>query len=197
MEKNLKEKAIKIQGKNYVLVSDRIIYFNEQYPKGCIITEVITNDLKISAIAKVYPEGLEGRYFTGHSQEVEGSSFINKTSAIENAETSAVGRALAMMGIGVIDSIASVDEINKANNRAIKYDKAPIEPEKRNPILKQFKVEGGKCPDCETGVFKKAVSGTIYCSNKCWLPENAHLRKVKEDVIDVDDDMPLPKDMFN
>jgi transcriptional regulator NrdR family protein len=40
---------------------------------------------------------------------------VNKTAALENAETSAVGRALAMMGIGVIESIASVDEINKAH----------------------------------------------------------------------------------
>jgi len=57
------------------------------------------------------------RQFNAFSQEVEGEGFINKTSALENAETSAVGRALAMMGIGVIDSIASVDEITKAKNR--------------------------------------------------------------------------------
>jgi hypothetical protein len=139
MNKDLKEKAIKIQNKSYVLVSDRIIYFNDNYPKGCITTEVKQEDNKVFAIAKVYPEGLEGRYFTGHSQEIEGSSYINKTSAVENCETSAVGRALAMMGIGVIDSIASVDEINKANNRMMNYDKTPIKPEERNPVYSQFK----------------------------------------------------------
>jgi hypothetical protein len=59
------------------------------------------------------------RYYTGYSQEVnDGTNFVNKTSMIENAETSAVGRALAMMGIGVIDSIASVDEMKKATNRS-------------------------------------------------------------------------------
>lgn len=153
MEKNLKEKAINIQGKKYVLVSDRIIYFNENFPEGCIIADIKIEDTKVYAIAKVYPEGLEGRYFTGHSQEIEGSSFINKTSAIENAETSAVGRALAMMGIGVIDSIASVDEIHKANNRTINYDKTPIKPEERNPIINSV-VGTHKCSTCDYDITK-------------------------------------------
>jgi len=121
MAKDLRQKAIKIQGKDYVLVSDRVIFFNETYPAGCIIPEIVeySDQGKIVMKAHVYPEGVkEGeRVFTGHAQEIEGTNHINKTSALENAETSAVGRALAMMGIGVIDSIASVDEIKKAKNR--------------------------------------------------------------------------------
>jgi hypothetical protein len=119
MEKNLKNKAIDIKGKQYVLVSDRVIYFNEQYPNGCIKTNIVKyEDGQVTIRARVYPD-MENinRYFSGYAQEIEGTTFINKTSALENAETSAVGRALAMMGIGVIDSIASVDEINKATNR--------------------------------------------------------------------------------
>ena len=54
------------------------------------------------------------RYFTGHAEETIGSSQINKTSALENCETSAIGRALAMMGIGVDESIASADEVANA-----------------------------------------------------------------------------------
>jgi len=54
------------------------------------------------------------RMFTGLAQEVVGQGNVNKTAALENAETSAVGRALAMMGIGVLDSIASYDEMQKA-----------------------------------------------------------------------------------
>ena len=121
-KKSLKSRAIKIQGKDYVLVSDRVIYFNEQYPKGCIQTKLLKWDKEGNIVIKayIYPEGKDGRYFTGYSQEKIGTSFINKTSALENAETSAVGRALAMMGIGVIDSIASVDELNKAKNRSKK-----------------------------------------------------------------------------
>lgn len=112
---NLNDKAIKIQGKSYVLVSDRILYFNETYKEGCITTDLMKyEDKQIIIKATVYPEWLQGRTFTGYSQSIEWQGYINKTSALENAETSAVGRALAMMGIGVIDSIASVDEINKA-----------------------------------------------------------------------------------
>ena len=111
---NLKDKAVDIKGKKYVLVSDRVLHFNEKYPKGSITTELLSEPSADRVVVKatVVPE--EGRVFTGLAQEVVGQGFINKTSAMENAETSAVGRALAMMGIGVIDSIASVDEINKA-----------------------------------------------------------------------------------
>lgn len=122
-------KAIDIKGKKYVLVADRIIYFNAEYPNGCIITQKIVGETadddlgRVEFKAKVVPDtDKPDRYFTGHSQAVWGEGFINKTSAMENAETSAVGRALAMMGIGVIDSIASVDEIKKTTNPA--YNKA-------------------------------------------------------------------------
>lgn len=118
MDKTLKDKAIDIKGKKYVLVSDRVLYFNQQYLEGCITTELISEPAEQTVIvkSKVYPEGITGRYFTGYSQAKWGDGFINKTSALENAETSAVGRALAFMGIGVIDSIASIDEINKAKS---------------------------------------------------------------------------------
>ena len=120
MEKDLKSKAIDIKGKQYVLVSDRVLYFNETYSNGCIQNKIIKweNDT-ITIRTTVIPDtDKPERKFIGHAQEVIGNSFINKTSALENAETSAVGRALAMLGIGVIDSIASVDEITKAVNRS-------------------------------------------------------------------------------
>lgn len=111
---DLKDKAIDIKGKKYVLVSDRILAFNEMYEKGSIVTKLISRpeDKHIVIKAIVSPDGV--RKFVGHSQAVIGDGYINKTAALENAETSAVGRALAMMGIGVIDSVASVDEIKKA-----------------------------------------------------------------------------------
>jgi hypothetical protein len=60
---------------------------------------------------------------TGHAYEKESSSFINKTSYIENCETSAVGRALAMAGFGIDTSIASAEEVGNAiNNQQSKED---------------------------------------------------------------------------
>lgn len=118
-DKQLTNKAIDIKWKKYVLVSDRVLYFNETYPNGSITTERFSEwELEIVK-ATIIPDCEQPwRQFTGYSQAKWGDGFINKTSALENAETSAVGRALAMMWIGVIDSIASLDEINKAENTA-------------------------------------------------------------------------------
>ena len=104
------------------MVKDRIDYFNETYPEGSIETDLLSDPesdtVVVQAIVKVpfySPQGellrtQEGhpltRRFTGLAQEKVGEGMINKTSALENAETSAVGRALAMMGIGVVDSPA-------------------------------------------------------------------------------------------
>ena len=112
--KDLKDKAIDIKGKKYVLVSDRIIFFNETYPEGSIQTELLSDPSSDVIVVKATVTPEIGRVFNGLAQETKGEGMVNKTSALENAETSAVGRALAMMGIGVIDSIASVDEMAKA-----------------------------------------------------------------------------------
>lgn len=147
-DKSLKGKAIQIQGKNYVLVSDRIIYFNEQYPDGSIVTELVSAPESDIVVVKatIYPrdkdqerhEAIDNteRKFTGYSQAVKGAGFINKTAALENAETSAVGRALAMMGIGVIDSVASADEINKAQGTD------PKVVEQKGKLLRAFQDNG-------------------------------------------------------
>lgn len=118
MTKDLNEKAIDFKGKKYVLVSDRILFFNENYPQGSIMTEMVSKpeDDMVVIKATIKPSEGQNRAFTGYSQAKWGEGYINKTSALENAETSAVGRALAFMGIGVIESIASIDEINKAKN---------------------------------------------------------------------------------
>lgn len=117
----LKDKAIDIKGKKYVLVSDRVLYFNEHYPNWCIQTVREFDEKNNREVVKaiVCPDcSKPDRVFTWYSQAVWGEWFINKTAALENAESSSVWRALAFMWIGVIDSIASVDEINKAENTA-------------------------------------------------------------------------------
>jgi len=113
----LTDKAIDIKWKKYVLVSDRVIHFNETYKNWCIKTERISNENMEIFKATVIPDMANPeRFFTWYSQAKWWDWYINKTSAMENAETSAVWRALAMMWIGVIDSIASADEMKKAEN---------------------------------------------------------------------------------
>ena len=113
-------KGINIKGNEYILVKDRVLYFNENYPNGKIETELLSeiNSEMVVMKATITPDvDNPTRIFTGYSQATWGDGYINKTAAMENCETSAVGRALGMMGIGVIDSIASADEINKAQTQ--------------------------------------------------------------------------------
>ncbi len=147
--KNLKDKAIEIKGKSYVLVADRVIYFNETYPNGCIQTEQLASEDRVEFKAVVIPDVYKPeRFFTGHSQAVWGDGYINKTSALENAETSAVGRALALMGIGVIESLASVDEINKAQTTEKFQNSLEIPPHCDLCGKTAIKVRWGwSCPD--------------------------------------------------
>jgi len=83
-----------------VLVSDRVLYFNEVYKNGSIQTERYYDENTGREIFKaiVVPDmDKPERIFTGYSQAIWGDGYINKNSAMENAETSAVGRALAFL----------------------------------------------------------------------------------------------------
>ena len=105
-------KTINIKGKDYVPVNERIQYFNETYPEGRITTEVQYDGdyVRVKAVVTPNVEKSE-RCFTGHAEEDRKQGNINKTNATENAETSAIGRALGLMGIGILDAIASADEV--------------------------------------------------------------------------------------
>ena len=107
-----------IKGKEYAEVNQRIKAFRMLCPEGCIKTELISNEDGVCVFkAWVYSgtkDGVGTLLGTGHAYEKESSSFINKTSYIENCETSAVGRALGMCGFGIDTSICSADELNNA-----------------------------------------------------------------------------------
>ena len=109
-------KTIDVKGKNYVEVNTRLKAFWELCENGKIKTHILSLDNGICVIqAEVYEnkEDTEPRA-TGIAYEKEGSTFINKTSYIENCETSAVGRALGNAGIGIDTSIASAEEVQNA-----------------------------------------------------------------------------------
>ena len=106
--------TVDVKGKNYVEVNKRVMAFRELEPNGSILTEIISLENGVVVMKTTVISG-EGQVLaTGFACEKESSSYINKTSYIENCETSAVGRALGFCGIGVDSSIASAEEINNA-----------------------------------------------------------------------------------
>ena len=143
-------KKTSIKGKEYAEVNERIKAFRQLFPNGTITTEIvdIIRDEKGKGVVIIKATALneQGAILgTGHAYEKEGSSFINSTSYIENAETSAVGRALGMIGIGIDTSIASYEEVANAveqqNEQAKKTtakkkqaEPAPAEPEPELPF---------------------------------------------------------------
>lgn len=109
---NQKQNALK----DYVEVNVRVEQFYTKYPNGRIITNLLSWENGVVVMkAEVYRDLTDQvPSATGHAYEKEGSTFINKTSALENCETSAVGRALALLGFEIKKSIASKEEVENA-----------------------------------------------------------------------------------
>ena len=114
-----------IKGRDYAEVNQRIKAFRMVYPTGIIRTNMISNENGI-CIFRAEVIGENGVLLsTGTAYEKENSTFINKTSYIENCETSAVGRALGMAGFGIDTSVASADEVQNAiNNQEVTLEEA-------------------------------------------------------------------------
>ena len=113
---NYKFKTTNIRGKQYVEVNERIKFFRQevQYKNWTIATDFPVLDAD-NCVCKCTIANEQGRVVAvGHAHEERGSSNINKTNYVENCETSAVGRALAMLGIGIDTSIASANEVEEA-----------------------------------------------------------------------------------
>jgi len=130
---NYKFKTTNIRGKQYVEVNERIKFFRqeEQYKNWGIHTEfpMLTADECLCRASIVDADG--HTVAVGHAHEVKTASNINKTSYVENCETSAVGRALAMLGIGIDASIASANEVQDAiaqQESGIDLTKKPRQP---------------------------------------------------------------------
>tara|TARA_R100000963_G_C4613203_1_gene82944 strand:+ start:80 stop:679 length:600 start_codon:yes stop_codon:yes gene_type:complete len=107
-------KTINIHGKQYVEVKERIKYFRENYKDWSLTSELLELTDERCVIKATISNDKDRVLASGIAYETRGSSYINKTSFVENCETSAWGRALGNLGIGVETSIASADEINYA-----------------------------------------------------------------------------------
>jgi len=109
-------KTVNIKGKEYITVNERLIHFRKEaaYKGWRIVEDLVSLDDKEGVFKATIldPDGNE--MVSAHAQEYRDSSYINKTSFLENGFTSALGRALGYLGIGLDTSIASADEVGNA-----------------------------------------------------------------------------------
>ena len=138
-----KLKTVNIKGKEYVEVNERMKHFRSNYNGWCLTSDVVElTDDRCVIKATIFDDNGNIRA-TGHAYEKEGSSFINKTSFVENCETSAWGRALANLGIGLDTSVASYEEVaNAVKQQATPAAKPKLDEDKFNNMLKA--IEAGK-----------------------------------------------------
>lgn len=158
--------TINIKGKEYVMVKDRIVAFNELYPNGYITTLIIKNDLEsVVCKSEVIPDAsAPSRFFTGHSEAYREGNMGSVP--VEVAETSAVGRALAMLGIGIIESVASADEVTKSNFAPSKG--APM-TEKQSAFIHRLWTQKGVKPVSLEG--KSSFDARGYIDRLMSLPD--------------------------
>jgi len=109
-------KSVNIKGKEYITVNERLIYFRSKpvFKGWKIIEELVSLDEKEGIFKVTIMNSERHQVVNAHAQEYRDSSYINKTSFLENGFTSALGRALGYLGIGIDTAIASAEEVETA-----------------------------------------------------------------------------------
>ena len=120
---------INIRGKLYTPVDKRVQMFRKHFGEmGAIKTKILHCDNTVVRIVAKVSVAYEGAWHcigTGFAEEYRQSGPVNKTSALENAETSAIGRALASCGLGGGEYASAFEVDNAINNK----------PEAPNPAV--------------------------------------------------------------
>lgn len=133
---NAQAQPTDFKGSPYIAVNERVKAFRKVFPAGRIETAVKVENGVCTCTASIYvpaydlfmKEDIADPAFpiliaTGTAVEKDGSSYINKTSFVENCETSAVGRALGFAGFGIDTAVASADEVQNAELQDISKQK--------------------------------------------------------------------------
>ena len=124
--------TVDIKGKPYVEVKTRVQWFRKNIENGCIETEILHFDKEsIMCKTKIHVNG--ALVATGMAHEDKNASAVNKTSFVECCETSSVGRALGMLGIGIATSVDTAGTVAAAI--------AQQEATERHDELMQYKAE--------------------------------------------------------
>ena len=165
-----KQQSVPQHGKEYFTVATRhnlfMKYFNDEASINTDIIPELCNEKQVAVKCTIY---IKTKTYTGMALEEFGSSFINRTSALENAETSALGRALAAFGLHGTE-FASADELINAKMN-----------QNKTTIKKQFPKTNGKKNikldmELDMGLIKDDIKkiDDIYALRK-WRKDNSDL----------------------
>jgi len=107
--------VVDIHGTEYTMIAARLRMFREERPDWTVMTDFVSDEEDRVVVKATIADREQRVIATGYAEEVRGSTNINKTSALENCETSAVGRALAFVsGEYAGNAIRSADEMADA-----------------------------------------------------------------------------------
>tara|TARA_R100001440_G_scaffold18718_1_gene31662 strand:+ start:3929 stop:4636 length:708 start_codon:yes stop_codon:yes gene_type:complete len=198
----LNESGVVTRGnKKYTTVAVRVEVFRKYFPDYSINTRVTVDDGKrVIVIAEVFAPGSDRPISTGIAEEIRGSSNVNKTSAVENGETSAIGRALANLGLhgGEFASdfeieVAALKDATMDMNEAIEQAREEQEQEAMEDLQQASdsfpeEVEAEKTPGKNDDIFQKFVdrmvadfkfSKSIGQMNAIFAKEQANYKRLK------------------
>ena len=187
--------------KKYTTVAVRVEIFRKYFPDFSINTKVKVDDGKrVIVVAEVFAPGSDRPISTGIAEEIRGSSNVNKTSAVENGETSAIGRALANLGLhgGEFASdfeieVAALKGAKMDMNEAIEQAREEQEQEAMEDLQQASdsfpkEVEAEKTPGKNDELFQKFVdrmvkefkfSKSIGQMNAIFAKDQANYKRLK------------------
>lgn len=166
-----------IKGKAYAEVNERVKGFRRLFPNGSISTQLISIDEsdngKVCVFLATVADENGKTLATGTAYEKENSTYINKTSYIENCETSAVGRALGFLGIGIDTSIASSEEVQNAIANQTTPQNTQKEQKKAKAQKKQDEADARKYAVCLANISDKTADEWIEKAKEKYKTPNA------------------------
>lgn len=168
-------KTTNIKGKEYVQVNERVRAFrtHPDFSNMSLETSIVElSENRVLMVAKVLDSSGLVRS-TGHAEEILSNHGVNSTSFIENCETSAVGRCLGFLGIGVDTSIATGEEVQGAIARQETNESSKV-PKGNGKSKASVDKEHGQVKDwkeivCPVGKYKGKLMGEIFSNDAPYL----------------------------
>ena len=185
---------INIHGKPYTSVASRVEVFRRYFPELSLITEIIYDDEQ-RIVIKSTISLLDNILAVGHAEELKGVGKINTTSALENCETSSIGRCLASYGIHggeyashnevshAIEQQSTISQANSEQNSTQQYQQQAQtqntnELEQLNAVGLSFESQGNETIITGNSYGQQSLLKSLKYrydpSRKCWWKANSY-----------------------